>query len=312
MPKSLKILISILVDFLLITLVVLIAVSYISAENFLYSNTPAEQPASTETIGSTIVSNLVNGRLDPVSLETYDHVKIQAYYYPPKNGAAIILLHGYQSSHIQMIPLARILMDEDFGVILPDFRGQGASESSLITFGKNEILDVQAAYEFLLQQPEVDSQKIAVFGNSMGGSVAILYSASNPAIKATIAQSPLTSVRDLIGRNTRQTFGITSGIMAPLIQFWIEQRIHTSLDQLEPIQKIHAISPRPVFILMGGKDQIVDPQSVKLLYNAAGEPKKLWYDEGVGHLEFQMVHPGRFEDRITGFLDDTLDVKEKR
>jgi uncharacterized protein len=312
MPKPLKILISILVDFLLIALVVLLAVSYNTAGTYLTSDSPAEQPAATdETLHPTPVTNLVNGRLEPVSLVTSDHVVIQAYYYPPQNGATVILLHGYQSSHLQMVPLARKLMDEGYGVILPDFRGQGASQRGLITFGKNEILDVKAAHQFLLEQPEVNPDKIAIIGYSMGGSVAILYSAGNPTIHATIVQSPFTSVKDLIDRNTRQTFGISAGLMAPLIQYWIEQRIHVSLDQIEPIQKIHDISPRPIFILMGGKDQIVDPLSVKILYNAAGEPKKLWYDEDIGHLEFQMKHPERFEDRITKFLEDNLDVKPK-
>ena len=53
--------------------------------------------------------------------------------------------------------------------------------------------------------------------------------------------------------------------------------------QVEPLRDIKKISPRPILLIQGGKDSIVDPRDATLLYNAAGEPKELWFLPEVDH-----------------------------
>jgi uncharacterized protein len=66
---------------------------------------------------------------------------------------------------------------------------------------------------------------------------------------------------------------------------------------------IGLISPRPVFILQGGQDQYVYPDAGEKLFNASGEPKELWFEAEQEHVFFDRDYPEEFERRVVGFFD---------
>lgn len=51
---------------------------------------------------------------------------------------------------------------------------------------KEVIVDINAAVDYLCDQPEVDSQRIATLGFCMGGRIAYLMAAENPRLKAAV------------------------------------------------------------------------------------------------------------------------------
>jgi fermentation-respiration switch protein FrsA (DUF1100 family) len=57
----------------------------------------------------------------------------------------------------------------------------------------------------------------------------------------------------------------------------------TGFNKLNPIACIKDISPRPLLIIQGTNDGVVDPQSALALYDQAGEPKDILLLEGAGH-----------------------------
>jgi fermentation-respiration switch protein FrsA (DUF1100 family) len=61
-----------------------------------------------------------------------------------------------------------------------------------------------------------------------------------------------------------------------------------------------------VLILQGGQYTVVSVDSGELLYNAAGEPKELWFEPDLGHGDFDTELPEEFEDRVVGFFDQYL------
>jgi hypothetical protein len=42
------------------------------------------------------------------------------------------------------------------------------------------------------------------------------------------------------------------------------------------------------------------------LYNAAGEPKELWFDPALGHVEFDTKRAVEYEKRVSEFFDKYL------
>jgi hypothetical protein len=44
------------------------------------------------------------------------------------------------------------------------------------------------------------------------------------------------------------------------------------------------------------------PESGRLLYDAAGEPKELWFESELGHTEFDTALPEQYEARVVGFF----------
>ena len=69
---------------------------------------------------------------------------------------------------------------------------------------------------------------------------------------------------------------------------------------------IHSISPRSVFLLQGGRDTTVPPDSGQRLYDAAGEPIQLWFDPKLEHCEFWWARPKEYERRVVAFFDQYL------
>jgi fermentation-respiration switch protein FrsA (DUF1100 family) len=300
--RTLKILLAVLIELPILTLLGLGIVSYDLAGSLFTSRPLAErQPITQERVSADC-----DGCLRPVSLTAADGVHIQAYAAPSSNGAAVILLHGYRSDHTEMLPIAQILVRHGFGVILPEFRGHGGSQGEQITFGRLETLDIDAAFQYLLLQKDVDPHRIGLFGNSMGAGIAILYTAQNPAIRAVVAQSPYTTVKDIHWIKPDHATGFPSAFLVPLIQFWVDRRLAAFPASLDPIAVIGQISPRPVLILMGGQDTQVSPQGGQLLYDAALSPKTLWYEPALGHVAFPASLPEQFETRPVQFFTASL------
>jgi len=52
---------------------------------------------------------------------------------------------------------------------------------------------------------------------------------------------------------------------------------------LMPIRRIEGIAPRPLLIIHGTNDDVVDPRDAWALYEKAGQPKDIVMIEGAGH-----------------------------
>jgi uncharacterized protein len=85
-----------------------------------------------------------------VELVTSDGLRLSGWTIPSRNGAAVILQHGYGGNSGQMLPVALMLTRHGYGVLLFDFRGHGASEGDFVSFGLNEVRDTEAAITYPL------------------------------------------------------------------------------------------------------------------------------------------------------------------
>ena len=226
-----------------------------------------------------------------VPLTSSDGLDLAAWYIPSQNGAAVIAQHGYLSDRSGMLPEADMLVRHGYGVIMVDLRAHGNSDGDLITFGKKEVLDVEAAYEYLLTRPEVDPDRIGALGSSMGASIVLLHTAQNPEIKAVVADSAFSSMRDTVETSIAFFTGLPPFPFAPMIVFFAERKTGFSIDDVAAVDHIGAISPRPVFLMQGGTDTVISTDSGQRLYDAAGEPKELWFDPELGHVQFVAEKP---------------------
>ncbi len=140
----------------------------------------------------------------------------------------------------------------------------------------------------------------------MGGALGILYAAENSTIKAVIADSPYDSFDNTLGVSVEYFTGLPAFPFANIILFFMERKLGFHLGDYDPINSISKISPRPVYIMMGGKDNEVNPTGGQNLVNAAGEPVEFWYAPEVEHCQFRFDYPDEFEKRVVGFFDKYL------
>ena len=240
------------------------------------------------------------------SVTTADGLKLVGWYLPSTNGAVVIAQHGYKADRMQLLGTAMILHQRGYGVLVPSTRGHDGSEGEQITFGYREMLDLDAWYQYLLARPDVNPERIGTVGNSMGASLVILYAARNPHIKAVAANCGFSSLGDAVSISVHRLTGLPSFPFAPLIVWWAELETGARPTHLDVKAAIRKLSPRPVFLMQGGNDDTVPPQSGEWLYAAASEPKELWYDPRVDHCGFETARHKEYVERVVGFFDKYL------
>jgi fermentation-respiration switch protein FrsA (DUF1100 family) len=241
-----------------------------------------------------------------VTVTSSDGLKLVGWYIPSKNGALVILQHGYKSNRSEMLNEADMLFRHGYGLLISSVRAHDYSEGERITFGMDEMKDMEAWYNFILTRSDVDPEKIGILGNSFGGMLAIHYAAQNKKIKAVVTDSSFSSLADTVETSIRFFTGLPPFPFAPLILFWGEREAGFKASEIDATVWIRAISPRPVFLMQGGADTIISTSSGQKLLDAAGEPKELWYDPEVLHAQFDTLRAQEFERRVVAFFDKYL------
>jgi dienelactone hydrolase len=125
-----------------------------------------------------------------------DGAKLSAEYYPPvvvtkvagHKAPGVLLLHMLGGSRADWDAFARQLQAQGIAALALDFRGHGASPGP-VDWNKS-VDDTRAAWEALLAQPEVDPQRTAIVGASIGANLALIVCANNARVAAVAALSP--------------------------------------------------------------------------------------------------------------------------
>jgi uncharacterized protein len=231
-----------------------------------------------------------------ITLVTEDNVRLSAWYTPPKNGAVILVAHGYGSSRSEHYHA--LFASHGYGVVSWDFRAHGRSEGEFTSLGYYETLDAKAALDFALAQPGVEH--VGAWGGSMGAVTMIRAAAQYPEIQALVADSPFVTLKEAMDLR------IPIPILRPLIQFFAEGQAGVTVDRVRPIDEIERISPRPVFLIQGMDDNMVSLDSAERLFEAAGEPRQIWTEKDVPHMNMYAFYKERYTKLVIKFFDEYL------
>jgi alpha-beta hydrolase superfamily lysophospholipase len=248
---------------------------------------------------------------EDVQVTTADGLRLYGWFIPAAGRATVMLVHGYKDSRSSMLSVAEILHHRGYQVLVASLRGHDVNDGDRVSFGLREMKDLGAFHEYLRAKPGVDPARVGVFGVSMGGTISIRFAAATPGIRALVSDCAFSSVADTVGTSVRFFTGLPEFPFAPAIVFWTEWELGGSVDDLDATKWISQIAPRPVLLLQGGADEVVSPESGARLFEAAGEPKELWFDADVGHAEFLKKRPAEFEQRVTRFYDKHLAARSR-
>lgn len=244
---------------------------------------------------------------EDVAFITSDGLELQGWFVPsPYSHAAVILGHGFTRSRQEMLDIATMLNRNCYNVLLFDWRAHGESAGSRTTFGYDEVKDLSAALDYVTSRPEVDPQRIGVLGKSLGAVIAIRGAAALPQLKAVVSDSPFPSLQDTIDATMQRHGPLGAWPLRHVALFVGTKTMGIDPDLVRPIDDIGEISPRPVLIMHGGRDELVPADSGERLYAAAAEPKSLWYVPDAAHVQLSELYPEQYQARVTGFFDAAL------
>ena len=231
---------------------------------------------------------------------------LSGWYVPSRNGAAVVLLHGAGSTRSAVLPHAVVLADDGFGVLLYDARGHGRSQGRAMDFGWYGDLDVAAAVDFVAGQADVKPGRVAALGLSMGGEEALGAAASDPRIRAVVAEGGTTRVA-----GDKAWLSDVHGVRG-WAQEQLDRAMYATADVLTaaspPIRLQDAVartSPRAILLITAGG---VPDEGHAATHLRAGSPAtvQVWTAPGAGHTRALAVHPAEWEDRVVSFLAHAL------
>ena len=242
-----------------------------------------------------------------VQVTTSDGLRLAGWWTPSKNGAAVIVQHGYKTNRsTQLLEIAATLARGGYGVLLSSLRAHDLNDGRVISFGLEEMKDLSAWLALIQTLEGVDPSRIGIFGNSLGGSLAIQLAAQTQSIKAIVTHSAVASVRSTVATSIAYFTGLPPFPFTPMILFWVEQDWAMEPHLLDFTMWIAALDSQPILLMQGGADVVVAPESGQLLYDAAREPKELWFEPDLGHVDFQRERSQEFSDRVVGFFNRHL------
>jgi fermentation-respiration switch protein FrsA (DUF1100 family) len=247
--------------------------------------------------------------VEAVSFQNPAGQALGAWFLPPPAHVAsapvALICHGFGTNRREGQDLLPWLHTAGYGALLLDFQAHGESAGRYTTVGLREVDDFLAAVRYLRDRLG-DAPPIVAIGFSMGASVAIMGAARCPDIRAVVADSPFATLSRAVARSFRIFFRLPPRLFAPPTVWFAEWMAGARVGTVRPIDAVAALAPRPLFIIQGLDDPIVDPDDALLLYAAAGEPKTLWRLEGCGHVQARSLCQDEYRARVLGFLETAL------
>jgi dienelactone hydrolase len=138
------------------------------------------------------------------------------------------------------------------------------------------ILDIRRATAFLATQKEIDSERLGVFGISLGGITGSLALTAEPRLKNGCF---------LLAGGDLGKVAWRSKELAKIREQWIakggnEQGFRDVLTVIDPVRYAKNVRGRRILMLNAKTDEVIPKECTESLWEAFGKPDIVWYEGG--------------------------------
>ena len=225
-------------------------------------------------------------------------------WFVPASGdpqGTVIYFHGNAQNITAHFWFVNWLPEAGFNLFAFDYRGYGLSEGEPSRRGIYE--DSVAAIGYVENRPDVDPERLVLFGQSLGGAQAIaaIGRGDTRRVKAVAVESTFYSYRAAV-RDRLRKIPLVGLLNLPLSFFVVSNRF-------SPGAVVDHVAPTPLLVIHGTDDRIVPYEHALRLVAKAKEPKTLWtIDKGFHASAF--VRRPKNRARLIRFFKGALDGSE--
>ena len=212
----------------------------------------------------------VLGLIKPVTFENKGQQIIGILHTPDalksgKKAPGIVMFHGFTGNkteaHRLFVHVARSLSEAGFIVLRFDFRGSGDSDGEFEDMTvPDEVSDAEKALTFLMEQENVDEERVGILGLSMGGRVAAILASKDRRLKFAILYSPALGPlkeRFFSQMSKEKLEKLDSGEPIEVSSGWyLKKKFFETVDYIVPLNIMDRIEV-PVLIVHSDKDEII-------------------------------------------------------
>jgi dipeptidyl aminopeptidase/acylaminoacyl peptidase len=230
-------------------------------------------------------------KYESVNFSSADGTNLHGWFVPPKSGkpkGTIVFSHGNAGSLGHHLGFVMWLAEAGYNILMYDYRGFGRSGGSVDRRGM--INDVKAAFAYTGKRPDVDSRRLISFGHSLGGAKSVTALGEQPVkgLRAVVIDGAFASYQSMARL-------IGGQLGASLIS-----------DELSPKDYVEKLSPVPLLVVHGVRDEVVPFAQGRQLFDSAKQPKTLFEVKAGRHGDSLARDGGDFRKRMLVWLDKSL------
>jgi fermentation-respiration switch protein FrsA (DUF1100 family) len=239
-----------------------------------------------------------NLRYESVWFPSSQATRLHGWFFPARGSArgTVVHCHGNAGNVTGHFPFVSWLPARDWNVLCFDYRGYGCSTGRVTRTGT--IDDVHAAVDYVRTRADVDCDRLVLFGQSLGGTVALTAASQRRDLRGVAVEGAFSGYRAEARDVLKRTL-ILYGVAGLAARYLIS-------DDHAPIRTIAEIAPCPILFICGTDDTIVDYRQTVALYEAAGDPKELWLIDGVEHCAAMLSEDHDRRSHLVRFFADCV------
>lgn len=257
--------------------------------------------------GENVLSELDKWFLDNSQEETvtsFDGLKLKGYYLPSykKSENYVLLIHGYKSSPIAMVPYAKHYYDLGFNLLLPFQRAHGSSEGKYIGMGCLEHYDMLEWINLILEKNP--NANILLHGVSMGAATVMLLTGDNNLpfnVLAAIEDCGYSSVEAEFTEQLKQMFGLPGFPIIPASSLITKLKAGYFFGDGNCIEAVEN-SVTPTLFIHGSLDTFVPFYMLDEIYSAAICEKQKLVVPGAEHASSLYENPELYWSVVDSFV----------
>ena len=210
----------------------------------------------------------------------------------------LLMAPGLDSAKEEMHSMESLFLDRGVATLAFDGPGQGEAEYDLAIRGDYEV-PVSAIVDWAEQRDDIDADRIAIWGVSLGGYYAPRAAAFEKRLKACIALAGpyhWADEWDNLPEVTREAFRVRS-----------RAADHDEAREKATELSLKGVAERitcPLLVIFGKQDRLIGYQAAERLAAEASGPTTLWMIEDGNHGATNRAY--RFRSQSADWLVDTL------
>ncbi len=214
----------------------------------------------------------------------------------------VVLLHGNGSCKEAELGLARLFAEHGYQCLLYNSRAHGESGGQFCTFGFYERRDF-ARFVEAAERRFGPLGPLAVFGNSLGGAVALQSMAEFPRICCGVVESPFATLREIVHDYMEHYSGVPFFFVSDLALERAARIAHFPVGAVNP-EAVAAKIRQPVFLAHGTDDHWIAFRYGERISRQLRAPGSGWHPvPGADHGDVWKIGGAEYKKLVLDFLD---------
>lgn len=243
-----------------------------------------------------------------LSIKVEEKVNLKGYYILPKKDSIrglIVLVHGIGGCKEHFLGLSDKLSNQGIASIIFDGRAHGQSGGEYCTFGFKEKKDISKIIDTIKKDfPKIP---IGIWGNSLGGAIAIQALEFDKRIKFGIIESTFANLSEIVFDYKKR---MLKGIGIKSLSNYLLKRAGEigNFDpfKIQPIQSVENIF-QPIFLAHGDSDENISAEYGKQLFERLSSTDKEFHlIKGGGHFDLFEKGGKEYENSILKFIEKNI------